>query len=171
MSSSWPDPRFRHLTPALIASLSVDDIGDAILQHVEWRVIAHDGDRAAAFESLPPGARAIYTTFLVDAEVNNGGFNQFFYNPYGALAGHALAGYELLGAEEYAAIMRAAIATREAERERMAPFYDDGSLEAFSESYQHTQLGELDQRYYSLGDRIYDVWAVFAHERADLLTE
>ena len=170
MSSSWPDPRFRHLTPALIASLSVDDIGDAILQHVEWRVIAHKDDRAAAFESLSAGTRAIYTTFLVDAEVNNGGFNQFFYNPYGALAGHALAGYELLGAEEYAAIMRAAIATRESERERMAPYYDDGSLEAFSASYQHTQLGELDQRYYSLGDRIYDAWAVFAHERADLLT-
>lgn len=168
MGSPWPDPRFRDLTPALLAALSADDIGDAILQHVEWRVRKHKGDHAAAVDALPPGVRAVYATFLVDAEVNNGGFNQFFYNPHGVLAGVALAGYELLGAEEYAEIMRSAIATRETERERMAQFYEAGSLEAFSESYQHTELGEVDQRYYALGDRIYHVWAVFVHDRPDL---
>ena len=40
VNSPWPDPRFRDLTRALIASLSADDIGDAILQHVEWRAVA-----------------------------------------------------------------------------------------------------------------------------------
>jgi hypothetical protein len=171
MRAPWPEPRFRTLTPALLAALSADDIGDAILQHVEWRVKAHDGDTMTAVEALPAGTRAIYTTFLVDAEVNNGGFNQFFYNPSGEFAGHALAGYELLGAEEYAAIMRAAIATRESERERMAQFYDAGTLEAMSQSYEHTELGEVDQRYYSLGDRIYEIWATFVHERAELFFE
>jgi hypothetical protein len=169
MDTPWPDPQFRDLTPALISSLSADDIGDAILQHVEWQVRAKKGDRTAAIEALPVGTRAIYTTFLVDAEVNNGGFNQFFYNPSGELAGDALVGYELLGAEDYAEIMRAAIATRESERERMAPFYDAESLEAFSRSYEHTELGEVDQRYYSLGDRIYQIWFTFARERSDLL--
>src|SRR5688500_15173451 len=48
MASDWPDPKFRNLTPAFLAALSTDDIGDAILQHVEWRVRAHRGDRAAA---------------------------------------------------------------------------------------------------------------------------
>ena len=171
MDAPLPDPRFRILTPALISSLSADDIGDAILHHVEWRVLAQKGDRTKAIAALPAGTRAIYTTFLVDAEVNNGGFNQFFYNRSGALAGHALAGYELLGAEDYARIMRAAIAIRESERERMAPYYDAGSLEAFSRSYEHTELDEVDQRYYSLGDRIYQIWAAFAHEHADLLVQ
>jgi hypothetical protein len=171
MASPWPEPRYRNLTPALLASLSADEIGDAILQHVEWRVKAHGGDTMAAVEELPAGTRAIYTTFLVDAEVNNGGFNQFFYNPSGEFAGHALAGYELLGGEEYAAIMRAAIATRESERERMAQFYDAGTLEAMSQSYEHTELGEVDQRYYSLGDRIYEIWATFVHGRAELFFE
>ena len=169
MAMPWPDPRFRDLTPSVLAELSADDIGYSVLQHVEWQVRAHGGDRVAAIHALPPGLRAIHTTFLVDAEVNNGGFNQFFYNPSGELAGVALAGYELLGAEEYAEIMRSAIATRELERERMARFYDANSLEAFSESYRHTGLGEADQRYYALGDRIYHVWAVFVHDRPDLL--
>src|SRR5687768_11452474 len=129
MASPWPDPKFRDLTPELLAALSADDIGDAVLQHVEWRVRRHASDRAAAIHGLPPGVRAIYATFLVDAEVNNGGFNQFFYNPHGELAGIALSGYELLGAEEYAEVMRSAIATRETEREKMARFYDANSLE------------------------------------------
>jgi hypothetical protein len=34
-----------------------------------------------------------------------------------------------------------------------------------SASHTSTDLNEVDQRYYSLGDRIYDVWATFAHDR------
>lgn len=169
MTEHWPDPRYRTLTPELLAAISVDDIGSAIAQHVELRVGARQSDRPSAVAALPPGTRAVYTTWLVDLEVNNGGFNQFFFNPYGEFAGLALAGYELLGAEDYAAIMRAAIATREAERDRMSPYYDAHTLEAFSESYQHTELGELDQRYYALGDGIYHAWAVFVRTRPDLL--
>ena len=95
--------------PELLAAISVDDIGSAIAQHVELQVGARQSDRPSAVAALPPGTRAVYTTWLVDLEVNNGGFNQFFFNPYGEFAGLALAGYELLGAEDYAAIMRAAM--------------------------------------------------------------
>lgn len=164
-----PDPRFRELTAALLAEISADEVGDAILQHVALKV-AEQGEHARddVVRGLPPGTRAIYTTWLVDIEVNNGGFNQFFFNPHGRHAGLALAGYELLGAEDYAAVMRAAIATHEAERRTMARFYDAGTLEAFSESYRHTGLSEVDQRYYSLGDRIYDTWAAFVRSRPEL---
>jgi hypothetical protein len=139
------------------------------VQHVELQLMAPGIDRDAIVAVLPRGTAAIYTTWLVDVEVNNGGFNQFFFNPYGKLAGHALAGYELLDAEEYAAVMRAAIATHEVERERMAPFYDAHTAEAFAESYRLTELREIDQRYYSLGDRIYDIWATFVRDQPELL--
>lgn len=171
MSAHWPDPRFRELDPELLASLSADEVGDAVVQHVALRSADTHTERAVLVHALPSGTRAIYTTWLVDVEVKNGGFNQFFFNPYGQLAGTALAGYELLGAEEYAAVMRAAIATFESEHETMAPYYSADTLEAFSESYKHTALDEVDQRYYSLGDRIYDVWATFAHDHADLFSD
>jgi hypothetical protein len=141
MPAPWPDKRFRELTPELLASLSADEVGDAVVQHVHLRV---------------------------DAEVNNGGFNQFFFNPAGQHAGDALAGYELLGAEDYAVVMRAAIATFEIERERLAPFYEEGTLESFSASYEVTELGEVDQRYYALGDQIYNVWAGVVRARPEL---
>ena len=171
MTEVWPDPRFRELTPGVLASLSADEVGSAIVQHVALQVdIEGEESREAIVRRLPAGTQAVYTTWLVDVEVNNGGFNQFFFNPYGQYAGLALAGYELLGAEDYAAVMRAAIATHEAERETIAPYYEAHTLEAFSESYRHTGLAEVDQRYYALGDRIYDVWANFARSRPELFT-
>jgi hypothetical protein len=168
MSGTWPDPAFRYLSPALLASLSADDVSGAIVQHVEL-VVAERGedDRDEVIDALPIGTKAIYATALVNLEVNNGGFNQFFFNSSGRLAGVALAGYELMGADDYASVMRAAIATHEAEREVMRPYYDENTIESFSESYEHTDLDEADQRYYSLGDRIYDIWALFVRERPD----
>ena len=168
MKDLRPDPRFRVLTRELLASLATDEIGEAIVHHVAHHVGSAMDRKAQIVRALPAGVQAVYATWLVDAEVCNGGFNQYFYNPSGELAGDALVGYELLGAEDYAAVMRAAIATRETERERMARFYDAGTLEAFSESYSHTELNEIDQRYYSLGDRIYDIWASAVRERPGL---
>jgi hypothetical protein len=169
MADAWPDPQFRELTPALLASLSADDVGIAVLQHVEL-LIASNGEasREATIRALPAGTQAIYSTWLVDAEVNNGGFNQFFFNPSGQYSGLALAGYELLGTEPYAAVMRAAIATFESERDLLARYHQAGTLEAFSESYEHTALDEVDQRYYALGDLIYDIWAGFVRRRPEL---
>jgi hypothetical protein len=167
MDRNWPDPRFRELSPEILASISADEIGSAVVQHVHHRV-ASSLDEAHVLDALPSGTRAIYATWAVDAEVLNGGFNQFFFNPHGALAGEALAGYELLGAEDYAAVMRAAIATFEAERERLLPFHKARSMEAFSESYRHTDLNAVDQRYYALGDRIYQVWATSVRDRPEL---
>ena len=162
-----PDERFRRLTPELLASLSADEIADAVVQHVHLRVAGEWGHEAPIIRSLPPGVKAIYTTWLVDAEVNSGGFNQYFFNSSGQYAGDALAGYELLAAEDYVAVMRAAIVTYEVDRERLAPYHNANTLEAFLESYAHTNLSEIDQRYYALGDRIYHTWAVFAHERPE----
>ena len=169
LSENWPDRRYRELTPELLRSISADDVGAAIVQHVAIQTEGLDDDaRARAIHDLPPGTQAVYSTWVVDAEVNNGGFNQFFFNPSGQFAGLALAGYELMDAEEYARVMRAAIATYESERDTLAPFHRDRSLESFSESYRHTALGEIDQRYYSLGDHIYNLWAIFVKTRPEL---
>src|SRR3954453_16304768 len=104
--------RFGELTPEILASISADDVADAIVQHVAQRVTAAgEGHRDEVIVGLPSGTQAVYTTWLVDAEVNNGGLNQFFFSKNARFAGLALAGYELFGAEEYASVMRAAIAT------------------------------------------------------------
>jgi hypothetical protein len=167
MTTPLPDPRFRELSPELLAALSPDELPDAVVHHVQFR-LNEQPDVLQVLEQLPVGIRTIFATWAVDAEVCNGGFNQFFYNRDPALAGQALAAYELLGAEDYADVMRAAIATWEVERDGLARFHDAGTLEAFSESYRHTELGAIDQRYYALADRIYTFWSAFVRDRPEL---
>ncbi|MFL5615486.1 MAG: DUF4375 domain-containing protein [Gemmatimonadaceae bacterium] len=162
--------RYRELTPELLASLSADEVGDAIVQHVHHRVAGSWGHEAPIIRALAPGVRAIYTTWLVDAEVNAGGFHQFFFNSSRQYAGDALAGYELIGAEEYASIMRTAIATYEIDRESLAAVETDDP-ETFAGSPVHGALREIDQRYYALGDRIYHAWAVFVVDHPETFTD
>ncbi len=169
MHDQWPDERFRELTRDLLDALANDQLADAIVQHVLLRTSGDSSDRLSIVRAMPAGVRAIYTTWLVDAEVCNGGFNQFFWNPSGEFGGDALAGYELMGAEAYAAVMRGALATWEIERGPLARFHAEGTLEAFSASYAYTTLGEADGAYYALEDAIRDVWPRFARANPELL--
>jgi hypothetical protein len=61
------------------------------------------------FESLTPSERSAFALRWLYVEVNNGGFDQFFYNDAGKLAGDALRGLESLGAQGMADILRRAM--------------------------------------------------------------
>jgi hypothetical protein len=168
MSTDDLDDRFRHLTVDLLRSLPPDELGDAVVQHVAFQVGDDVSRIPDVVRSLPPGLRAIYTTYVVDMEVSNGGFNQFFWNPSSRYAEDALQGYELLGATEYAAVLRSALAIRAEEQERLAPYDRAGTLEAFSGSYQVTGLGKADESYYALGSRLFSAWASLLRRRSEL---
>jgi hypothetical protein len=51
-----------------------------------------------AAPDLPPGVRAVYATWEVEAQVGNGGFDQYFENTDGALADEAVLAFRLFGA-------------------------------------------------------------------------
>ena len=53
--------------------------------------------------------RTIYVTQTVEAEVNNGGFMQFFDNSHGKLAGEIVQAFNRIGAGKTAAICRRAL--------------------------------------------------------------
>ena len=103
---------------------------------------------------LSPGVRALYLTWVVEAEVNNGGFNQYYFNTEGAFAPDAVDAFEFFGATQLAALMREANAVREAEEKAMAKFKDAKTLEAFLESYEETKLGPLDDRFIELSEKL-----------------
>jgi hypothetical protein len=98
-------------------------------------------------KSLSPGLRMVYHVVGVDMQVQNGGFNQYFWNQ-GRHALEALEGFALLGAYQYAQIMMAAITQFVDEKPDLAKLYEQGTREAFSKSYQQTKLGDVDHLYY-----------------------
>jgi hypothetical protein len=131
-----------------------------------WRVIErfcgsveiHDGPATFLQGSmcLPEAARHLFAIWWCDAEVCNGGFDQFFSNSTGVLAPEAAEGFRAVGLLECADVVKAAI-------ERFAePYPRDGAarkaaLKAMrlpgEKRRQWDPFNELDARYYEAKNR------------------
>ena len=135
-----------------LEALSDDALIDAAVEYVCRRVGSDAENRLELLNSLPEGLQAFFAVWLVDAEVKNGGFSQYFWNRGDSGAGVAVFGFRLLGADDHAALMEEAIKTWERERSVMSSYEARGTLEAFSEWTRHTVLGPLDMQYYGLPD-------------------
>ncbi|WP_274584905.1 DUF4375 domain-containing protein [Neisseria leonii] len=97
--------------------------------------------------ALSPERRAVYALFILAGEVDNGGFNQYYYNTEAEAAAYLPEACELIGAPKYADLLRRANACytqhRIAERQ-------DGSLEGFCASYRNNPLSHYDDEFYLL---------------------
>jgi hypothetical protein len=138
------------LTPAILASIPDQDVEQAVFDYVTAKIGNDYEHEVAIVAKLPTGAQALYITWLVDGEVNNGGFNQFYWNASGQFTDQAAEAFEFFSAHEHAALMREANSVRAMEVGKMKKFKDRGSLEAFSESYKESQLRPVDDKYYAL---------------------
>ena len=110
-----------------IAAVPDDEVEFYIVEEVTR--LMPGTDEPEVFSNFPPGVRAVYTTWVVEAEVGNGGFDQYFLNTEGTLAEEAIAGFRLFGAGRLAVLVEEALLQR-------------GNMEA---------LGRLDDQFYELG--------------------
>ena len=89
-------------------------------------------------------------TSELEAEVNNGGFNQYFFNTGGETLRDAIRGFETFRTAAHAKLARQALATDKRDRERIEKARDEGTLDAFSESYEDEPYEALDARFVEL---------------------
>ena len=149
MPSDSFDPRFRCITLPLLKQLSDTELPGVLQQHVFLKIEEDPGHEAEILASLPSGVRAVYAGLILDAQVQNGGFNQFFWNS-ARVAEAALAGLQELGAKDHADLLRSAMATAIATNGDLLPYYAEGSVKAFSGSYREGLFDDLDSQYYKL---------------------
>ena len=146
--------RYQTLTTDTLKGIADADLEQVLIDFVYCKVEKSGKPEREVFNGLSPGLRAVFSTWTLEAEVNNGGFNQFFWNSSGEYAADAVAGFDLIGAPAYARLMRRAITIRDADRAKTEAFKQRGTLEAFSESYKGNRLSELDHEFYKLGDSL-----------------
>lgn len=96
------------------------------------------------------GRQMIFLTISLEDEVNNGGFNQFFWNYTVSLSQIALKGYELIGAINLAKIVNEAINIYSEELPKNYKSKKKNSTNSFDESYSETQCGKLDEKFLEL---------------------
>lgn len=128
---------------------------EQLIFDAELKAIGDDYDwETEIVNAWPAGLRMLYATWIVEAEVNNGGFNQYFRNTNAKTAQAAIDGFNLIGAKQHAELMADAMQIRDAERAEMQKYKREGSMESFSESYKSTKLNELDDKFYALTENL-----------------
>lgn len=94
-----------------VAEQSADDdaleaLRQAFYQRYMEIVTKSDTDK---IDEFPQAVRDIYTVGLLEGEVNNGGFSQYFWNTEGQFAAHTLEVLKRIGAKETSSLLRRAM--------------------------------------------------------------
>lgn len=157
----WQDrKRYSVLTPEIVAAIDNDDLVQAIMDHVsDVRLKGVDRDSAEAkriVASLPPPMRVAVTTYIMDGEIGNGGFIQYFYNGTGRYADLAVDDLRRVGAGAFADVLAKALAVyavekRTIDKAKRAWF---GGNRAFSNLYKKSKLVEVDKEWYAVREEL-----------------
>ncbi len=162
-------PLVRVITPDAIAEQPDSELEVTIFDIV-WG--ARGREPLQLLDELPDGFSVVYPTMALEAEVSNGGFNQFFYNPTRELYPLALAGYERLDCPEIVSLVASAkeMYGNEARMWKKAKLLIAGTLSAFFKSYEHTNLGSLDERMWAAKKTIEPKRIEFIRQNPELFT-
>lgn len=159
---------YRELNPQVIASIPDDKLGQAIRDFTALKIEndwEHDVEKVPA---LGPGFSAVYFVSIADAEVNNGGFNQLFWNSGREAVVLAKAGADLMKFRALSRIFEEALQIEEAERSKMAGFKEKESIEALMESYDHVSFDSADEKFSALGRKVEKAIIRFIRKHPDL---
>jgi hypothetical protein len=140
---------YKELTVEIIDNTSDDKLLQTIIDNLYAK---YPEDYTKEYETVlswSPSRQAIYFIWSLDGEVNNGGFNQWYYNSSGQFAKFTPDALKLVGANEFADLVMKANNIYKIENEKITK-HQDGTIEGFSKSYEDNPLGELDSVYYAL---------------------
>lgn len=139
--SSFDKEAFIQIPDEKIEQAIIDYILDIVIKD-DWK------NEYLLIKSLSPGFQYVYSTWILENEVNNGGFNQYFYNSSGQFAEEAISGFQAFGADGMANILQGAIDTLFDEIDLYRKTKAAGSLEAFMDSYEESSLDIWDDKFY-----------------------
>ena len=148
-------PIYKELSPKILATIPDDKIEQAIIDYIRTKILDYD-EEFAVVSNLSDGFQLVYSTWLLEAEVNNGGFNQFFINSSGQFADMALRSLKMISAATYYDVLQKAIEIHDHEKDNhvLQDLYSQRTLQAFSESYKITSLKECDIAFYKSKNRL-----------------
>lgn len=131
-------------------SLSDDEIEFEIFDKILELIGNNFKDEHKIVCGLPSGLTYFYATWLLESEVNNGGFNQFFYNSSVNFIDEARDGLVYFGDIKLKELLDEAVEIFMNEIDMQIKTREIGTIEAFSESYEKSNLDTMDSKFYSM---------------------
>ena len=134
-----------------LAAIPDDGLVEAVLGVVWASSTGLDAETVVKIlEASPEGFGIVHSVWLLDLEIKNGGFHQYFWNRKQVHVEMTRKALAKIGAPDHLALLEEAL--RVLQRELLEP--SGGSphevLEAFSESAPTSALNPLDSRWYDL---------------------
>ncbi|HKG05605.1 MAG TPA: DMP19 family protein [Pedobacter sp.] len=157
------------LTPEIIDQTSDDKLIELIYNDISSKIPTDPGQEYESVLSLTGAQQAIYINWGLEAEINNGGFNQYYYNSTGQFARLAPEALKLVGAHQLASLTQAANEMYEREKEKITKD-QDGSIEGFSKSYENNSLEKFDEQFYKLKESLSDLQIAFIRKNKAAFT-
>ena len=140
---------YEKLSSEIIETITDDKLEQAIMDNIDTNFENGEQYTLEKISKLTKGQQAVFSTWWIEAEVNNGGFNQFYFNSSGQFSKIAKIGFKTIGAEKFSDLTKRANKIYIENKERLEEF-DDGTMESFSESYKDNPLNDLDTEFYEL---------------------
>lgn len=131
--------------------LTLDIINSSKDEELVLKVFEYINDKVekGVNESITLSQQFLFAIYLLEAEINNGGFNQFYFNKNPRLAELAIEGFNLFGAPKYAELTKKSLEVYNLIKKDLKDAYDGSEL-SFSKSYESNPLNELDKKFYEL---------------------
>ncbi len=137
--------RYERFSQEILLNIADHALEQALLDYIFDRLESFNQDENRAFADLSSQFRVFFCTWQVEAEVLNGGFNQYFWNSAAQNAERTPAALRDIGDEVAADLMNEANRIALSELPEMSKYLKANTLQAFSESYKHTSLNDLDE--------------------------
>ena len=142
-------PIHNEFTEQIIDTTTDDNILQVVFDNLSAKL---PPDYKKEYESVMTwnkSRQAIYMIWALEAEVNNGGYNQFYFNSSGQFYKHLPQALRIVGANKFADLTQQANSIFEKENEKISK-HQDGTIEGFSKSYEDNPLNDLDTKFYEL---------------------
>jgi len=105
------------------------------------------------YEKLTAAEKVFVSVWELEAEVNNGGFHQYFFNSSGDNAKYCVSALERIGAMNAAALVRQANSVFENGEPPVDSEIRQSKVESFTEE-QKNFLDQLDQKFFKYPDKL-----------------
>ena len=137
------------LTIEKIDKMTDNDLLFEVFKDIAERYTGQTQNKREIISSLTKEQQAFYALTVLEMEVNNGGFNQYYYNNGDEFADEAVTGLKMIGADKFTELVKKANDTYRQQNKKITE-KQEGSLEGFSESYKDNPLNDLDKAFYNL---------------------
>jgi len=142
-------PINKKLTEQIINTTSDDNLLQVVFDNLSMKQPTDYEKEYETVMSWNKSRQAIYMIWILEAEVNNGGYNQFYFNSSGQFYKHLPDALKFVGANKFADLTKRANETFAKENSQITQ-HQDGTLEGLSKSYDDNPLNKFDDEFYDL---------------------